>query len=459
MRHVAAVLATGALLAAAGGASAQQSLQVPIQFDFLNPGARSLALGSAFVAVADDATAAWTNPAGLWNLPYTEVSIEGRYQRFTQLFMTGGRLSGSITGRGQDAFNGPDFADIADARMGPSFVSFVKKFGRAKEAKDGTEAVGSQFKLAAYRHELIRVDQTFSSRGVFQFGRFDVRDAAFNAQRALSIDNYGLSVARPWGPVLLGAGISAARFSLDYGIANFLHESFYEAPDPQQVLFRFTQQGKDWSVGGTAGILVPFAGRGAVGAAFRRGPSFSYTNVATSIAKPEETYESSFRVPDVLAVGVSARPFSTAPHDSWLFTVEYKHVRNSQLRAGYIASFLTQGDTIEKASGYSIADSNEFHVGAEFVLPVPGEPALRGGAWFDPDHSVRYTRSPANDLYDERFGTSLSSGKDLWHYTGGVGLAVSDVFEINIAADVTSRSRSFSTSAIVRFTKAPPPPP
>jgi hypothetical protein len=35
------------------------------QFDFLNPGARSLALGSAFIAVADDATAAFTNPAGL----------------------------------------------------------------------------------------------------------------------------------------------------------------------------------------------------------------------------------------------------------------------------------------------------------------------------------------------------------------------------------------------------------
>lgn len=35
---------------------AQSSLQVPLQFDFLNPGARSLALGSAL----DDATAAFT---------------------------------------------------------------------------------------------------------------------------------------------------------------------------------------------------------------------------------------------------------------------------------------------------------------------------------------------------------------------------------------------------------------
>jgi hypothetical protein len=35
------------------------------QFSFSNPGARSMGLGGAFVALADDATAAFANPAGL----------------------------------------------------------------------------------------------------------------------------------------------------------------------------------------------------------------------------------------------------------------------------------------------------------------------------------------------------------------------------------------------------------
>src|SRR5262249_2850680 len=59
-------------------ARAQATAQIPLQFDFLDPGARSLALGSAFIAVADDATAAFTNPAGLTFMVKPEVSAELR---------------------------------------------------------------------------------------------------------------------------------------------------------------------------------------------------------------------------------------------------------------------------------------------------------------------------------------------------------------------------------------------
>ena len=50
-----------------GVAVAQDAPQpiLSVQFSFSNPGARSLGLGGAFVALADDATAAWANPAGL----------------------------------------------------------------------------------------------------------------------------------------------------------------------------------------------------------------------------------------------------------------------------------------------------------------------------------------------------------------------------------------------------------
>src|SRR5262245_31004815 len=40
-------LTMGFCCGAAGGAAAQTTTQFPIQFDFLNPGARSLAMGSA----------------------------------------------------------------------------------------------------------------------------------------------------------------------------------------------------------------------------------------------------------------------------------------------------------------------------------------------------------------------------------------------------------------------------
>ena len=39
-----------------------------LQLNFFNPGARALAMGGAFIAMADDATAAVANPAGLTTL-------------------------------------------------------------------------------------------------------------------------------------------------------------------------------------------------------------------------------------------------------------------------------------------------------------------------------------------------------------------------------------------------------
>src|SRR3954470_14512763 len=85
------------LLASVTVARAQtgQTAQIPLQFDFLNPGARSLAMGSAFVAVADDATTAFTNPAGLTLSIRPEISAEIRFRQLDTPYLSSGRLSGT----------------------------------------------------------------------------------------------------------------------------------------------------------------------------------------------------------------------------------------------------------------------------------------------------------------------------------------------------------------------------
>ena len=57
------------------GTSVAQEAPPALEFSFSNPGARSMALGGAFVALADDATAAFANPAGLVQLLRPEVSL------------------------------------------------------------------------------------------------------------------------------------------------------------------------------------------------------------------------------------------------------------------------------------------------------------------------------------------------------------------------------------------------
>ena len=74
----------------------------------------------------------------------------------------------------------------------------------------------------------------------------------------------------------------------------------------------------------------------------------------------------------------------------------------------------------------------------------------------DPGHSAlredirRAERTPAGDRPGGTTGR--------FHYSGGIGWPQSNRFEINGAADVSSRSVTLSVSIIVRFGRLPPRP-
>jgi len=54
-------------------------VEIPSSFNPVGSGARALGMGGAFIAVADDATAASWNPAGLTQLKYPECSLVGAF--------------------------------------------------------------------------------------------------------------------------------------------------------------------------------------------------------------------------------------------------------------------------------------------------------------------------------------------------------------------------------------------
>jgi long-subunit fatty acid transport protein len=65
-----------------------------------------MGLGGAFVALADDATAAFANPAGLVQLLQSEVSLELRRREYSTSYTEGGRAQGEPTGWGIDTVDG-----------------------------------------------------------------------------------------------------------------------------------------------------------------------------------------------------------------------------------------------------------------------------------------------------------------------------------------------------------------
>jgi long-subunit fatty acid transport protein len=95
------------------GAAHSQSAPPALEFSFSNPGARAMGLGGAFLALADDATAAFANPAGLVQLVRPEVSLELRTRRYSTPYTAGGRAAGDPTGNGIDLWDAVNSASLS----------------------------------------------------------------------------------------------------------------------------------------------------------------------------------------------------------------------------------------------------------------------------------------------------------------------------------------------------------
>src|SRR5258708_17646460 len=149
------LIAAGSLLCAHGMLRAQTNAEVNagIQFNFSSPGARSLGLGGAFLGLADDATAAYTNAAGLTVLSKPEVSAEGRRSSYTNEYTDHGHAFGNPTGFGTDTVAGLAAKSAKDDVNSLSFVSFVYPQDR--------------WSVAAYRQELANFGASFKTQGPF----------------------------------------------------------------------------------------------------------------------------------------------------------------------------------------------------------------------------------------------------------------------------------------------------
>jgi len=435
-------VASGLLVfGAALPARAQATAQIPLQFNFLDPGARSLAMGSAFTAVADDATAAFTNPAGLTFLVKPEVSAEIRYQRLATPFLSGGRISGTVTNQGVDTINGPVYTDSLDAAARPYFFSFVYTWKRGA--------------VAFYRHELVHQENSFSSDGVFNtafLGGVPVnvnRTFALAGSRSIAIDNYGGSVAFRFADAFsAGVGVAVYNFSLASSFAQhgFQGGNAVGTVDPNQTYATATQNGSGTKAAVNAGAIWTASQQVRFGAVFRQGTSFDFTQVDTVPGQATLTRSGQFRTPHVFGAGVRV-----AVSDSWSFSADYDRVLYSRLKTDFID---IQASATNSASRLSIPDANEVHVGTEIVLTgVAHTPALRGGVWWDPDHSVHYQSDGSGSQGDVLNMAYFPGGNDQVHYCVGFGMPLSPAFEFNVGADLAKQAKYASASIVARFGK------
>ncbi len=230
-----------------------------------------MGFGGAFAGLADDATAAFANPAGLVQLVDPEVSVEGRSWRYSTPFTEGGRVFGEPTGIGLDTGAGLRIGESEEEVNGLSFLSFVYPKGR--------------WSLAIYRHQPADFEFFGETQGLHR-GVPDGPPGArerFPDQRSTTdfeITSHGLSVAyRVHDRLSLGLGIGHFEGQLSatsghYRPPNISDPSSY-LPETLETLTTMAIASTDRAL--NAGLLWEVSEQLQVGTFFREGPECEIT--------------------------------------------------------------------------------------------------------------------------------------------------------------------------------------
>jgi hypothetical protein len=426
------VLIFSGLLAPAG-VSGQEAF-VPLQFSFSDPGARSMGFGGAFVALADDATAAFSNPAGLVQLLKPEVSVEGRRWSYSTPYTEGGRVEGAPSGFGIDTTIGPRTATSEDDITGLSFLSLVVPKER--------------WSLALYRHESANFEFFSETQGLFGGGSdcCQTRDFDLRVTTEMSIVNYGLAAAYRLSDRLdvgLGVVYHEASFVSDATLFRWdedSSESFFALnsylPERSVLNERLFFDGTDWTF--TAGFLWRLSETWSVGGVYRPAPEFEFGVELTAGAAPgpgvppgSVIFRGStvLELPNIYGVGFAYRASDGRLTLSFQWDrVEYSNIVDS----------LGLDDR-------AMDDANELHLGAEYVfLDATPIIAVRLGTWLEPDHQMRAVSENPFAL------AQLPRGEDEMHYAAGLGVAMQH-FQIDLGVDFADRTDTVSLSAIYNF--------
>lgn len=158
---------------------------------FANPGARSLGLGGAFAAIADDATAAFANPAGLVQILRPEISAEIRGTG------NSGPLQGNYTIEG--GVSGLGFLSFVYPLRNWAFALYSHQLGSLDFTFHGPIPQVREFTVRSYSGAA-----AVQIRGDLSFGLglsyFDGDRSTENGPREISDADWGFNAGLLWSP-------------------------------------------------------------------------------------------------------------------------------------------------------------------------------------------------------------------------------------------------------------------
>lgn len=440
-----------------------------LQFNFGNPGARALGMGGAFLGLADDASAAEANPAGLTILRKPEVSIEVRNYLEQQLFTT----SGTFPEVERTAFtNHSDRAvltfasavfPIRNFTVGAYFHEPLNNEGGGFVAPTEDEITGEITSLPNFFMPTERNGDDFAfvgdpiSQAQCEQRRAETGDPfscleflvdPFLSALSVRQRTFGLSAAWQMHPKF-SVGVTARHQRFQESALTYRFDTFF---NPKQILIQATAEERNGEVELVEATDTTFAvgfkwapvESFSVGGVYKQGPEFEaplfYADLNTGFEFGEAA-KTKFHIPDVAGLGISYRPVP-----QMTLNVDAVHVKYSNLVDDFVSSI---SDVQGLDEPFKANDVTELHFGAEYLFATRIPFALRAGYWIDPAHSVEWN-GPLNRPDYVAEAMLYPKGKDQNHYSVGAGLAWQR-FQIDLAYDTSDYYKVGSISMVTRF--------
>jgi len=428
-----------------------------LPIDQLPPGARSLGLGGAFAGVADDATAAIANPAGLTILTAKEFSLHLRNTDSDVAFLD------------PDAFDSSVFyepgrlnKEYSDSSTNVSFASFVLPLDR--------------WVLSAYYMNQLsfQSDQTGGDDIVYDP---NFVDTYYNNNSVdSSIDTYGLSAAfRVTDSFSIGLTVQYNNFDLNsldsWQVNDFLDNEFdffdnlgnasvedYAAAIVDEWSVNSTINDKDSDMTYSLGLMYNLNSNWSFGLVYKDGAEFDVVTMTDetfvldctgsgvasddcneflfpSTSTTMSTLDTKIKVPDLITFGIGWRPT-----DTWLVSFDINRIGYSDTTP--VRTF-TQGFGVDINGGSiqlteEIKDATTFHLGTEkvFVLESNNTVSIRAGVFTLEDHDGNATVDSDDTAFTLGLGTTFGSEGQ---------------FQMDLGASFSDATNNIILSGIYRF--------
>jgi long-chain fatty acid transport protein len=447
----AVTIVCAALLSVDAAAQTNERIYEDLDFRFVTPGARAVGMGKTFVGLADDATAAESNPAGMSNLLEQEFSVEFIGTQIKhERFIPGGT---------------PPTQTFGEYVTSPSFLSYVLPLKRLT--------------ASFYRHTVQDYRESFGfAERALPGGDSNFEDGAFGTIVAESekIGVSGAFVAHPrlsiggsWAYSTLSLA-SRARSASPERRGDVIIESnprngtdTIDADSAQSVVVGVLYKPhRTVSVGGTYHKRVTFQADTTLFGDFLRTRVPGDPTTRESVTRTGDKFTVDYVMPSRWALGASWRalPTFTVLADwsrinySERLTDRFLIVDFQDPDAGLIKDEETR--VCKQPCNFSISDVFEAHAGAEFRWYRPSfTMAFRGGMFSDPDHPLRFQSGgnnldhPADPILNFRFNTQQP--KTHYGFTAGWGIALKNFVQVDTAFSTSNDATEVVVSTVIRI--------